>query len=382
MSGTRLNPNNVEVGKPLAIDVYDVHGKLLLMRGQPISSERQLERLLEEGLCRATGDEADAASAAEQSRLRHNRVSVLGLVREARARMAQLRAVPDAQVPAAVDAIAALLERACELDTDAALASVLVQRGGGYAARHAINCAIVGHRVAAALKRPAAEQRAFLCGLLTLNFGSEDLHDALFAQQDALSDEQIRTVRAHPAAAAARLRACGVADTLWLAVVEQHHESVEGDGYPRGLRGEAIHMAAQVAALADRYCAAVTGRAYRPGLIPAIALRDIFQKSGRGISSGLVAVLIGELGLYPPGGVVELANGEVAVVIKRLGSTSKPVVKSLRNMMRKPFEPPVKRLTSTPAFAVRTPLPAEQAGDPARLEELWADSLEIEALAA
>ena len=125
----------------------------------------------------------------------------------------------------------------------------------------------------------------------------------------------------------------------------------------------------------------MTDRAYRPGLIPAIALRDIFQKAGRGVSSSLVAVLIGELGLYPPGSVVELANGEVAMVIKRLGTANKPVVKSVHNLMRKPFEPPVKRLTSTPAFAVRTPLPAAQIGHRARVEELWADSLEVEALA-
>jgi HD-GYP domain-containing protein (c-di-GMP phosphodiesterase class II) len=84
-----------------------------------------------------------------------------------------------------------------------------------------------------------------------------------------------------------------------LAGFEQHHESFDGSGYPARLAGEAIALLARVIAVAERYCAAISERAYRPAVPASIAL-----------DPSISVLLERALGRWPPGTVVRLRSGE------------------------------------------------------------------------
>jgi HD-GYP domain-containing protein (c-di-GMP phosphodiesterase class II) len=363
---------------------------LLLKRGAIISSLNQLGRVIEEGVAGAAV--ADAEGNADvpvfgvggrrtDYAIRHDgkAVSVFDMIKAVRAATGELIANPGNydDFGAAVGGIRDAIVHACILDADVALASILIDRSGAYSTRHAVNCAIVAHLICDAHEGATTSDAALIGAALTMNIAMAALQDALHSQDTPLSDAQVKAVHNHPIESAAMLRRLGITDPDWLAIVEQHHESVDGGGTPRGLKDAALCEGARIVALADRYCAAVTGRAYRPGLVPQAVLADIFTKEGRGVSQSLVKLLVREVGIFPPGSIVMLANGDTAVVVKRMPQANQPVVRSLLNTVGIRVEKPLKRLTSDPTFAIKQAVPPDQLRveiDPALL---WFETFEL-----
>jgi len=194
---------------------------------------------------------------------------------------------------------------------------------------------------------------------LTMNLSIVDLQDVLYRQQ-TMTAEQREAIAAHPAEAVQKLETLAVRDPLWLAIVGQHHEFLDGSGYPMKLAGDAVMRETQVIGLADRYCAAVTERTYRQPVPPDVALEHIRTKSGAAIDPALIAELTTLVTQYPPGSVVELANRDAAIVARRLRDPKHPVVYAVAPQNLRPFEAPRKRLTaSNPQFNIERVLPRE-----------------------
>ncbi|HJU04494.1 MAG TPA: DUF3391 domain-containing protein [Nitrospiraceae bacterium] len=114
-------------------------------------------------------------------------------------------------------------------------------------------------------------------------------------------------------------------------VVAEHHERIDGSGYPNKYRGAAISALSQLVGLIDSYTTLITNRGGRPALSPAQAIRHLYQLARRlQFDQGLVEHMIHSLGVYPIGSVVELNTGEHAIVVDRnSGDTVKPPVKLL-----------------------------------------------------
>jgi HD-GYP domain-containing protein (c-di-GMP phosphodiesterase class II) len=204
-----------------------------------------------------------------------------------------------------------------------------------------------------------------------MNLSLHEVQQVLYRQQQ-MDEAQRAAVAAHPQASAQRLAALGVADPLWLALVEQHHEFIDGSGYPQRLATDAVAREAQVIGLADRYCGVVTERAYRPAIAPDVAMHQIRSRSGAAIDSALIAELTHWIGLYPPGTVVELFNREVAVVARRLRDPRHPVVYAVAGQNLRPFDAPKKRMTaSQPQWRIERVFPRETIAFPVDPEALW-----------
>lgn len=150
------------------------------------------------------------------------------------------------------------------------------------------------------------------------------------------------------------LHAAGVHDNLWLQIVLQHHEKVNGRGYPKGLQGSQIRPEARIVALGDVYSALVTGRPHRPGLSAQHSLRSIFLERGKQFDPKLSMVFLNELGLYPPGACVRLRNGEVGVVVRRTSDSRAPLVTSVMDSYGQLFMRLQERDTSQQEYAVTT----------------------------
>ena len=67
-----------------------------------------------------------------------------------------------------------------------------------------------------------------------------------------------------------------------LPVIRNHHERMDGSGYPDGLRGEAIPLKARILQVADIYDALTTDRPYREALVPEEAQQVLFREAGNG----------------------------------------------------------------------------------------------------
>lgn len=97
--------------------------------------------------------------------------------------------------------------------------------------------------------------------------------------------------------------------------VAQHHERMDGSGYPFGLPGNKISIFGKMAAIADTYSAITTKRAYAEAASPHDALQMLSGWGGTQFQPDMVEHFIQSIGVFPVGSLVELSTGEVAVVV-------------------------------------------------------------------
>ncbi|KQN96909.1 HD-GYP domain-containing protein [Paenibacillus sp. Leaf72] len=95
----------------------------------------------------------------------------------------------------------------------------------------------------------------------------------------------------------------------------QHHEKLDGTGYPRRLKGNQIHLYAKIMAVADVFDALTTNRVYRPAMLPHEAMEIIWASSHTHFDIDVVTAFKHSIALYPIGVTVLLNTGETGVVV-------------------------------------------------------------------
>ena len=99
-----------------------------------------------------------------------------------------------------------------------------------------------------------------------------------------------------------------------LTAIEQHHERLDGSGYPHGLYGHQISDMAKIIAVADVFDALTSERCYKPAYSPHAAV-EIISESPHLYDPAVVSALFSALELFPVGSRVWLESGEEGIVI-------------------------------------------------------------------
>jgi HD-GYP domain-containing protein (c-di-GMP phosphodiesterase class II) len=99
-----------------------------------------------------------------------------------------------------------------------------------------------------------------------------------------------------------------------LNIVIQHHERLDGSGYPNRLDDNKISLFSKLVSIVDVYDAVTSKRVYHDETTPYKALNDIYQHRDKDFDPQLVQQFIKCLGIYPIGSLVELTTGQVGVV--------------------------------------------------------------------
>jgi HD-GYP domain-containing protein (c-di-GMP phosphodiesterase class II) len=251
---------------------------------------------------------------------------------------------------AALEQAAALVSALIERDPDLAIFQVVRQdvRGSAlYGVSHSMHTAIAARLAGSRLGWDKAAMSTVFKAALTMNLSMLELQGRLALQPTPLTAHQRETIRLHPTRSVEMLQAAGVNDADWLRAVAEHHESADGKGYPAHLT-EVCEMAALIRR-ADIYTAKLSARATRAPMKAHEAARVMFlQDEGH----PMVAALVKEFGIYPPGCCVRLASGEVGLVVKRGPSSNTPVVAVVLNKKGEPMMEPMRRATGTSENAV------------------------------
>jgi HD-GYP domain-containing protein (c-di-GMP phosphodiesterase class II) len=352
----------LRIGSPLPFKVLDAQERLLLNEGQVIQDEAQFDALTERGAwaersCVDAERKARAAAAAPPVVVQlslFDRWERLLWQFDKLARGVVRRELPGASLPPFYDTLRALVDR----DPDIALFLCTRQEDHRYALyplRHSIHCAVLATLTARQLGWDEARINALGCAALTMNLAILELQATMADQEDPPTKKQMDQIRAHPDAAVALLRATGIVDEDWLAIVADHHEQSGGGGYPRG-KGE-VHASAHLLRAIDVYMAKISPRAKRPGVVPQLAVRQLFQQHPR---DPLSMAVIKTLGVHPPGCLVKLRSGEIAVVIRRPAAGTHPLVATLSDRHGRPSGETHRRNTAEPEFGVEAPLPSSK----------------------
>ena len=238
-----------------------------------------------------------------------------------------------------------------ERDVDLALYSLLFASGHGersYGVTHSMTCAVIVDLAGRWLDWSPLQLTSAVNAALSMNVGMANRQDKLAQQSEALTSEQRDQIGRHPVASVDMLRQAGVDDEDWLYAVLHHHTGQsESDS-------DTVHPAAKLAELIRRidvYTAKLSRRASRSATSPAIAARDALLDP-QGLPDHVGVTLLRVLGLYPPGTWVSLANGELAVVIRRGAKAHTPLVASVRTRDGGYLKQPTRRETERREYRI------------------------------
>ena len=346
--------DHIQVGQPLPFGVRDEQGVLLLAKGRVVASENQRQILLTRGLY-VDHDEAkpdEEAAGADPSK---RRITLFDLWKQTTARLDLLLGSLDK--PGFVErcsTFASQLMGLVQRDPDIAIYLSVRQdphRLSLYGLAHALHCAMVGQLAATRAGWPPERVASLVKAALTMNLAIVE-EQGRFATAGRLNDAQRALIRAHPQVAVDRLAAAGVTDADWLQAVLEHHERPGGGGYPNNLSdtGEL----ASVLRMADVFMAKISPRTERPALPVLDAARQMFAEAK---GSPLAAAIIKEYGIYPPGNFVQLATGEMAVVIRRGATAHTPVAAAVTDRQGIPVVRTTRRNTAEPTYAIKSLVP-------------------------
>ncbi len=368
----RLKRADILLGRPLPFSVYDAKGVLLLRRGFVVTIEEQIDRLINRGLFAGVDTSASGSS-------RPPPIPVYQRIGAAALRLKALATDLYTGQPSA-DSVGRLSELARDLldalaqDPDAALAALHLDFHNHYLLAHQVHCAVLAGILARRLEIGVAETLSLIGAALTQDLGMIDFH-YLEKLPGSLEAQQRSRIGGHPEASARMLAQAGVKDPLWLGAVRDHHERLDGSGYPAGKRGEDVGRLARILAVADVYTAMIKPRAWRTARVPLTAMQELFAKKGAQFSADICNALVKELGMYPPGSLVRLASEEVAVVSRRTGDIQKPEIRSVYERQGLPRMTPLLRDARDPAFAIQSAVShAECQGASLIIPRIWTGS--------
>lgn len=362
----------IKVGRPLVWDVYDSQGVLLLHKGYIIETAKQLDILLARGIFHIsdTMPEPDAGKP-----IQREESSPFQLIDRIYPRLEKLicSSAPETEkeFSTKVMGLSSSLQRACTQDPEAALSTILLGPEGRYSIKHSVDVAIICELIGRALDMSVDERLSMIAAAMTENIAMTELSDVLYSQAAPLSDEQREFVHAHPESGVERLRTFGVNDPLWLSAVLSHHQSSDGRGYPDGLKGESIPIAARLIAISDLFCAKISGRSYRPPLSSHQAMQFVFSAGEGQIDAGIAELFVKTLGIYLPGTFVCLKNNQIAVVTRRGEKIQFPIVYAVTGRDGMPLPGPVHRDTSNPDYGIARVIPAGEVTVKVNRYQLW-----------
>lgn len=354
----QLVQSQVRLNEPLPWGVRDADTNLLLAKGYVLTDEDRLLTLLERGMFVDLEEFQAVEAAAGRSAAPPPPPPTLfeRWDRLFDRQVQTLQGLDDLSDPAATlntftDDLLELIDR----DADIAIYHLLRQERRQlflYGYWHAIHTAILCRLMAEKLLWEPARQRVLVKAALTMNIASADLQGRLAVQEVPITERQRKQLHGHALLAAERLRGFGVADAEWLEAVENHHERADGSGYPRGLRDSS--PLAQALRHADVFGAKITARANRPALSLQDAARQLFKEDQGG---PFATALIRSLGIYPPGELVKLQSGELAVVVRRGADANKPLVACITDTLGQPVPSTVQRQTADTGYGIAGAVP-------------------------
>jgi HD-GYP domain-containing protein (c-di-GMP phosphodiesterase class II) len=204
-----------------------------------------------------------------------------------------------------------------------------------YIKSHSVNVTIISIIVGLELGYDKSRLRELALGAFLHDAGMVD-YLALVEVPRKLTAEEYNKVKNHTIFGARILQKISGLPDICITVGKQHHERIDGSGYPEGLSGDDIHEYAKIVGMADMYEAMMHPRKYRPEFPNLETMQEIL-KSKKSFEYRLIKIIISKIGIFPIGSLVELNTKEIARVVKLNREINlRPVVKIICNSKREP----------------------------------------------
>ncbi|PTT52507.1 HD-GYP domain-containing protein [Aeromonas sp. HMWF014] len=211
---------------------------------------------------------------------------------------------------------------------DAMLCLARIRAKDAYLMEHSMNVAILLANFGRYLGLERSVLKELTLGGLLHDVGKIMTPDEVLNKPGKLTDEEFTIMRQHVVHSYDILsQTPGITATM-LEVAANHHERLDGTGYPSHLKGDQLSLHTRMSGIVDVYDAVTADRVYKQGMQPTQAFRILLKGADHHFDRGLVTKFIKCMGVYPVGTLVQLSNQRLAIVMQRNEQQPlKPVVK-------------------------------------------------------
>ena len=184
---------------------------------------------------------------------------------------------------------------------------------------HSLNVTVLAMMLGKELKMKAEHMQALGMGCLLHDIGKGRVPMQAVSSTGitTMSKAADKYLKEHPLIGARLAADLQEIPKAAVAIIAQHHEMVNGSGYPRGLRGGRISPFAGICAVADIFDNLVNqgGKADKSRLTPHEALKHMYARMKSGLDPRFLQAFVRLMGVYPAGTCVELSNGQMGMVV-------------------------------------------------------------------
>lgn len=181
-------------------------------------------------------------------------------------------------------------------------------------------------------------------GAMLHDVGKMIVPQAVLNKEDQLTEDELAMMRKHVEYGRMLLRQTKDITETAITIASQHHERIDGTGYPLGLKDGEIGYYSKIVAIVDVYDAMTSRRCYQDKYQPTEVLRRLYEWSSHHFDKLLVQKFIRCVGIYPVGTLVRLESGLIGIIVRH-GEKSllHPVVRVVydtrnRNYLRVPYD--------------------------------------------
>ena len=160
-------------------------------------------------------------------------------------------------------------------DDDTAKHLLLITSHDFYTFTHSVTVGVLGISLTKILFKASDghDMHELGSGFFLHDVGKVEIDQAILNKPGRLTDEEMQEIKRHPALGFKILHRTGQLTEECKLIVLQHHERYEGMGYPKGLKGDDIHLYGRICIIADVYDALTSDRPYRKKMAPFVALK-------------------------------------------------------------------------------------------------------------
>lgn len=206
-----------------------------------------------------------------------------------------------------------------------------------YLEQHAMGMAVLGIHFAKAMKLSGAYVETISLGALLFDLGRFRLPMAMVTKTTKMTSGEFDLFRKHIQFGEQILHKCEGVPKAVYQMLSDHHEKIDGSGYPVGKQDQEISVYGKIAAIIDAYDAMTSEQPHKPSMGPIKAYQQMQKESGLAFDKQLLDVFLKSIGSTPVGSCVSLSNGRVGFVLTLNKSFQPSLVRQVYSTKNKAF---------------------------------------------
>jgi len=198
---------------------------------------------------------------------------------------------------------------------DAMLMMTLLKNKSDSRAEHSLNVSILAIGFARFLGYNENQLEDIGMGALLHDIGQVKIDNHLLSKEGRLNQNEMAEMCQHPKYAFQILQSKSGLTPSCIDIAINHHERLQGQGYPRGLKADKLSSNVKLVSIIDVFESLTSPQVYRSSMSVVDAYKILMSGKGTHYDEKMVIKFVEWRGIYPPGAIVEMENGEVGIVI-------------------------------------------------------------------